>query len=163
MKEIRMRTRKSWLNFLECVHTTTGQRNMNGGYLRGRGGCGGTGSSLGPSGVLGIAGTEAVVESSGDVLEVLHAAGTGGLSSLGLLGPVVFPGLSSWVSARCTSVLLDVEGSTTTTTAQDVRLVVAFTERAGTLGHLGFLGVAGVVAGGRRCADSVVVGDLSNW
>ena len=65
---------------------------MNEGNLRGWGGCSGTGSGLGASGVLGIADTEAIVESPGDVLEVLHAAGTGGLSSLGLLGPVVCGG-----------------------------------------------------------------------
>jgi len=65
---------------------------MNEGYLRDRGGCSGR-SGLGASGVLGVADTEAVVESSGDMLEVLHAAGTGGLSSLGLLGPVVCGGV----------------------------------------------------------------------
>jgi hypothetical protein len=32
---------------------------------------------------------EAVLESPGDILEVTHAAGAGGLSSLSLLGPVV--------------------------------------------------------------------------
>jgi len=62
---------------------------MTKGYLRGlAGGCSGAGS-LGASGVLGIADTEAIVESPGDVLQVLHAASTSGLSSLGLLGPVV--------------------------------------------------------------------------
>lgn len=38
---------------------------------------------------LGLASLEAVLESSGDVLEVTAAAGTDGLSPLGLLGPVV--------------------------------------------------------------------------
>ena len=32
--------------------------------------------------------SEAVAEAAGDVLEVAHAAGTGGLPSLGLLAPV---------------------------------------------------------------------------
>ena len=40
-------------------------------------------------GVLWNAGLEAVLESSWDGLHVAHAAGTGGLSSLGLLTPVV--------------------------------------------------------------------------
>lgn len=112
-------------------------------YLCRLGGSGGGSGFGGTSGILGGTDTELVVESSSNVLEILHAAGTGGLSSLGLLGPVVLPGLSSWVSARSTSVLLDMEGSTATTTAQNVRFVVAHAKRAGTLGHLGSLAIAG--------------------
>jgi hypothetical protein len=57
-----------------------------------RGGClrGGGGSLSGDAtGVLGEAGPEAVGEAAGDGLEVTHASGSGGLSPLGLLGPVV--------------------------------------------------------------------------
>lgn len=41
------------------------------------------------SGVVWCSGLETVLEPSGDTLEVSCPAGTGGLSSLGLLGPVV--------------------------------------------------------------------------
>lgn len=43
--------------------------------------------------------SETVALSSGNVLQVAHAAGTSGLSPLGLFAPVVLPGLSGWVSA----------------------------------------------------------------
>lgn len=88
---------------------------------------------------------ESVLETAGDVAEVTETTSSGGLSALGLLGPLVYnrelavapssissfrieisgirclgvggertlPGLSSWVSARGASVLLDVEGATT--------------------------------------------------
>lgn len=49
--------------------------------------------------VLRYAGSEAVLESAGYVLEVAHAAGADGLSALGLLAPVVLSGLSSRISA----------------------------------------------------------------
>lgn len=49
--------------------------------------CGG--GSLGSASTLGLSDLETVLEAAGDVLEVLHASGTGGLSALGLLGPVV--------------------------------------------------------------------------
>jgi len=52
------------------------------GNLRGGGGGGGA------PGTGGNASAEAVAETTGDVLEVAHAAGTGGLPSLGLLAPV---------------------------------------------------------------------------
>jgi hypothetical protein len=42
---------------------------------------------------LGGTGLEAVAELAGDGLQVLHAAGTGGLSPLGLLAPVVCGGM----------------------------------------------------------------------
>lgn len=41
------------------------------------------------TGTLGHTGLEAVLELAGNGAKVPHAAGTGGLSSLGLLGPVV--------------------------------------------------------------------------
>lgn len=41
------------------------------------------------TGTLGGTSAETVGEAAGDELEVTHAAGTGGLSALGLLGPVV--------------------------------------------------------------------------
>jgi hypothetical protein len=75
---------------------------------------------------------ETVAELARDGLEVSHAAGTGGLPSLGLLAPVdccgsilvlksyrgavgerTLAGLSSRVAARGAGVLLDVEGATT--------------------------------------------------
>jgi hypothetical protein len=43
----------------------------------------------GAAGTGGRTGLEAVLEPAGDVLEVPHAAGTGGLPPLRLLGPVV--------------------------------------------------------------------------
>lgn len=99
----------------------------------------GGGLSLGASGG---AGAETVGELAGDGLEVPHAAGTGGLSALGLLAPVVLAGLSSRVAARSAGVLLDVERAATATPAQRVRLVVALAEAGGTLGHLaGLLGL----------------------
>lgn len=43
-------------------------------------------------GALGLASLEAVLESSGHILEVAGSAGADGLSSLRLLGPVVCTG-----------------------------------------------------------------------
>jgi hypothetical protein len=48
---------------------------------------------LDTAGALGGTGLEAVGELAGDGLQVLHAAGTGGLSPLGLLAPVVCGGM----------------------------------------------------------------------
>jgi hypothetical protein len=48
-----------------------------------------------------------------DVLHVAHSSGTGGLSPLSLLAPVVLAYLGRGVSAGRAGVLLDVEGSTT--------------------------------------------------
>lgn len=45
------------------------------------------------AGTLGSADAEAVPELAGDLGERAHAAGTGGLSALGLLGPVVYSSL----------------------------------------------------------------------
>lgn len=77
---------------------------------------------------------EAVLEPPGNGGQVPGAAGTGGLSPLGLLGPVVLPDLGGGVAAGRALVLLDVHGAATATTAQNVRLVVALTETGGTLG-----------------------------
>lgn len=49
--------------------------------------------------VLGDTSLEAVLEATGDILEVPQAAGADGLSALGLLAPVVLSGLSRGVSA----------------------------------------------------------------
>jgi len=87
----------------------------------------------GAGGALGDTSLEAVLEAAGDVLEVAHAAGTDGLSPLGLLGPVVLAGLGRRVTAGGAGVLLDVKRSATATTAQGVRLVVSLTKRGGTL------------------------------
>jgi hypothetical protein len=94
------------------------------------------GGSLGTLGASGRTSAETVGELAGDGLEVSHAAGTSGLPALGLLTPVELAGLSGRVSARGASVLLDVEGATTATPAERVRLVVALAEAGGTLGHL---------------------------
>lgn len=94
-------------------------------------------------GALGLASLEAVLESSGHILEVAGSAGADGLSSLRLLGPVVctgqydmpngqapsesrlsgrgaffgvsrtLPGLSSRVAASSALMLLDVKRATT--------------------------------------------------
>lgn len=67
------------------------------------------------------------------MLKRSHSAGTGGVSSLGLLAPVVRPDLGRRVAARRTGLLLGVEGSLTTSSAENVGLGVLLTERSGTL------------------------------
>ena len=54
----------------------------------------------GALGALGSASLESVAELAVDGLEVSHAAATGGLSSLGLLAPVVCPMLIFVLGAR---------------------------------------------------------------
>lgn len=76
---------------------------------------------------------ETVLESSSDVLQVSHSTGTSSVSSLSLLAPVVRSGLSRWVTTRSTGLLLNVEGTTTTSVTQSVGLVVTLTERWSTL------------------------------
>lgn len=87
--------------------------------------------------------TESVAELAGDGLEVSHAAGTGGLPSLGLLAPVdcavsimvlvlvgqqraarerTLAGLGSRVTARSAGVLLNVEGATTCSSPSQFRV-----------------------------------------
>ena len=94
---------------------------------------------LDTAGALGGTGLEAVGELAGDGLQVLHAAGTGGLSPLGLLAPVVLPDTGARVTAVGASVLLDVERATTAASAQNVRLVVALSEAGRSLRH--FVGI----------------------
>jgi hypothetical protein len=72
--------------------------------------------------------TETVLETTVDFLQVSHAAGTSGLSSLTLFGPVERSNLGGRVSTLSTSLLLFVESTVTATTAQSVRLGVAFTK-----------------------------------
>lgn len=91
---------------------------------------------LGTAGALGSADLESVCEATVDNLQVLRSAGAGGLASLGLLAPVELAGLSSWVAARSTGRLLDVEAAAATTPAESVGFVVALAEAGGTLRHL---------------------------
>lgn len=85
-------------------------------------------------GSLGLdGGLEAVLESSGHVLQVGHSTGTGGSSSLGLESPVVGSHLGSRVAARGAGLLLSVERTTATSLTQNVRLVVSLTHRWSTL------------------------------
>merc|ERR1719263_1161870 len=78
---------------------------------------------------------EAVLESSVDVLEVGHSAGTGGHPSLCLQTPVVAPHLGSRVSTLGTLVLLLVERSVTASSTKGVGFGVTFTERGSTFTH----------------------------
>lgn len=89
------------------------------------------------------------------MLEVAHAAGSGGLSALGLLAPVVLAGLSSGIAARGAGVLLDVKGATTATPAQSVRLVMALAKAGSSLRHFGS-GTRGFVRKGGGVAVSLV-------
>jgi hypothetical protein len=67
---------------------------------------------LDAAGALGGTGLEAVGELAGDGLQVLHAAGTGGLSPLGLLAPVVCGGMLVLVLFSCSRInALSVVGS----------------------------------------------------
>lgn len=79
---------------------------------------------------------ETVLESSGDVLQVLHSTSTSGLSSLGLSTPVERSSLSRRVATGSTSLLLHVERTTTTSLTQSVGFVMTLTERRSTLTHL---------------------------
>lgn len=58
---------------------------------------------------------------------------TSSLSSLSLLGPVVFPRLGCWIPAVRASMLLNVEGSSTASSAESVCLVMALAEAGCTL------------------------------
>lgn len=109
-------------------------------------------SLLAESGVLGGASLEAVLESSGNVLEVAGAASADGPSPLGLLAPVVLSHLSSRVSARGALMLLDVQRTAAASSAESVRLVVTLTKAGGTLRHLG----------GRLCLGVKLDDDFTN-
>jgi len=85
--------------------------------------------------ILWCTGLEAILEFAWNTLHVAHATGTGGLSSLSLLAPVVLPNFGCWVSAGRACVLLNVERSATAASAQSVRLVVALSETGCTFRH----------------------------
>lgn len=84
---------------------------------------------------LGDTSLEVVLESSGNMLEVCHSAGTGSSSSLRLGGPVEGSHLGGGVATRRTGLFLGVERTLATSLAQDVRLVVTLTHRGSTLTH----------------------------
>ena len=82
---------------------------------------------------------EAVLEPASHGLEVTHAAGSGCAPALGLLTPVVRPDLALGVSAHGALLLLDVVTGRSAATADGVRLVVALSERGGSLSHCSVL------------------------
>lgn len=96
-------------------------------YTLGRGG-----DSLDGSGLV------AVLELAVDNLEVTLTAGSGCVSALGLLAPVVRSDFGGGVSTRRASLLLAVERTSTASSAESVRLVVAFTEAGSSLWRLVF-------------------------
>ena len=79
--------------------------------------------------------SEAVEEATVDVLQVALSASASGVSSLGLLAPVVVAQLGGWESARRAHGLLNVIGAAAASSAQRVRLVVSFTKTLRSLGH----------------------------
>lgn len=66
---------------------------------------------------FGNACAEAVLESAADVLEVTHAPGTCGPSSLGLLAPVKPAHMPGGITARGARLLLVMKGTTATSSA----------------------------------------------
>ena len=78
--------------------------------------------------------TETVLETTGNSLEVTHAASSSGLSSLALDAPVVGTELGSGVTALSTSLLLLVIGTVAATLAEGVSLSMAFTKAGCSLG-----------------------------
>ena len=78
---------------------------------------------------------EAIAGTSEHVLQVAHTSSAGGVSSLGLLAPVVLADGGSWEAARRAALLLDVVRAATASATQRVRLVVSLTETLCTLGH----------------------------
>lgn len=77
---------------------------------------------LGSDLLAGSASLETVLGAAADVLEVAHAAGTGGLSALSLLAPLVRADLSGGVAARGADLLLQVERASVASSAHGVRL-----------------------------------------
>lgn len=73
--------------------------------------------------------SEAVLSLTREKLEGSHATSTFGTASLGLFTPVETTHLGGRVRARSTLTTSDVEGVLATTTAQNVSLVGALTER----------------------------------
>lgn len=72
--------------------------------------------------LAGGASLETVLGTAADVLEVAHAAGTGGLSALSLLAPLVGADLGRGVTARSANLFLTVEGTRVASSADGVRL-----------------------------------------
>eukprot|EP00963_Diacronema_lutheri_P008414 scaffold752_cov322-Pavlova_lutheri.AAC.11 len=70
--------------------------------------------------------TESVLESTREILQVLHASRSGGLSSDGFGAPVVLAYFGAWEPARRTRLLLDVEASLPAPATERVGLVVPF-------------------------------------
>lgn len=89
--------------------------------------------------------SETVLESSVDVLEVSHSAGTGGLSPLGLKTPVEGPQLGGRVTTLSAGKLLLVERPVTTSPAEGVGLGVSFTKGGSTFTHFDSLDRKSVV------------------
>lgn len=81
-----------------------------------------TRTDLGGNLLASRAGLETVLGAAADVLKVAHTAGTGGLSALSLLAPLVRADLSGGVTARGADLLLTVEGTGVASSADGVRL-----------------------------------------
>ncbi|RNA38550.1 hypothetical protein BpHYR1_027418 [Brachionus plicatilis] len=79
--------------------------------------------------------SEAILESSVNVLQVSSATSTSGVSSFGFFTPVILAESGTGEAARRASLLLNVIRASSATTAQSVRLVVTFTKTLRTLGH----------------------------
>ena len=80
---------------------------------------------------------ESVLETSCKVPHVRHATGSSSASALGFVLVVVPAHLGSGSeSTGCTYLLLNVEGSLSTTTADSVRLVISSARTADTFSHL---------------------------
>lgn len=79
-------------------------------------------TDLGGNLLAGSASLETVLGTAADVLEVAHAAGTGGLSALSLLAPFIRADLGRGVTARSADLLLEVEGTSVASSADGVRL-----------------------------------------
>lgn len=79
-------------------------------------------TDLGDDLLAGSASLETVLSTAADILEVAHAAGTGGLSALSLLAPLVRADLGRGVTARSADLLLEVEGTSVASSADGVRL-----------------------------------------
>ena len=80
--------------------------------------------------------SESILESAGNILEMPHSAGTGGVPTLSLGSPFVRTCLGGWVTTGGTSLVLFVERSPTTSTALRVGLAVALTKGGCTFRHL---------------------------
>ena len=72
--------------------------------------------------------SESILEFTGHILHITHTSSSGSAAALSLLSPVKVSHLLCWVSTGRTSLLLDVEGNLSTTTAGSVGLVVSLSE-----------------------------------